>query len=225
MNDISTGPENWFYVREGRRQGPFTRALLVRELLALEAPEGALVWRGGLPAWTKAGLVDELRRELPPPVPGTLPLPLPEPDQPVPDLPPEESREDDPTAPNSDPGDRQVTDGDFVPESGEGQTQTAEGGSGARRRRRQRSSRKHKTSGMPSYALPLALLFIAVVIALWFLLRRMNEVPAGRIILQGEVSAPADGGDEGSWAQARASGGLLPGTASPGSVRSRATFR
>jgi len=194
MNDSSTGPENWFYVREGRRQGPITRALLVRELLALEAPEGALVWRSGLSAWTRAGLVDELRRELPPPVPGTLPLPLPEPDQPVPDLPREESREDDAGGPHGDPGDRQVTDGDFVPDSGEGPPPNAEGKSGGRRRRRQRSSRKHRTSGVPSYVLPLALLFVAVIVALWFLLRRMNEVPAGRIILQGKVSDSRSGG-------------------------------
>lgn len=194
MNDISTGPENWFYVREGRRQGPITRALLVRELLALEAPEVALVWRSGLPAWTKAGLVDELRRELPPPVPGILPLSLPEPDQPVPDLPEEGTPPAHVAHSDEAPGDRQVTDGDFVPDSREGHAQTAEGGSGARRRRRQRSAHKHKTSGLPSYALPLALLFVAVMIALWFLLRRMNEVPPGRIILQGEVSDSRSGG-------------------------------
>lgn len=73
MNSPPGAGLNWFYVREGRRLGPFDRAPLIAELLTLDAPEAVLVWRTGLPAWTKAGRLDELRGELPPPVPGTLP--------------------------------------------------------------------------------------------------------------------------------------------------------
>ena len=72
MNNLSGEPANWFYVLDSRRQGPFERATLIRELLSLDAPEGVLVWRTGLLAWTKAGALDELKRELPPPVPGAL---------------------------------------------------------------------------------------------------------------------------------------------------------
>ena len=44
---------------------------------------------------------------------------------------------------------------------------------------------------MPSYVLPLVLLFLGVMLGLWFLLRRMNEVPPGRIIQQGDFRAQA----------------------------------
>jgi GYF domain 2 len=195
MNDSSTGPENWFYVREGRRQGPFSRALLVRELLALDVPEAVLVWRKGLAAWTKAGLLDDLRRELPPPVPGVLPLPLQERELPVPELPEEYfPRAVAPgEAQTAGEGYGSVADGDRAAEAGEAPSSTDDSSPGGRRRRRRRSAGKHKRSGLPSYVLPLALLFIAVILALWFLLRRMNEVPAGRIIQQGEVNDSRSG--------------------------------
>jgi hypothetical protein len=45
---------------------------------------------------------------------------------------------------------------------------------------------------LPGYAIPLVLLFVAVMVGLWFLLRRMNEVPPGRIILQGALAPSAD---------------------------------
>jgi GYF domain 2 len=174
MNNLSGEPANWFYVLDGRRQGPFDRAGLIRELLSLEAPEGVLVWRTGLLAWTKAGVLDELKRELPPPVPGALvmegaPLALP-------DLPQDGDGEEDVSATD------QVQDGDFV--SGE---EDAPGQSAAEKRRRRRR-RKPKSSGVPSYVLPLILLFLGVMLGLWFLLRRMNEVPPGRIIQQSRVA-------------------------------------
>jgi hypothetical protein len=188
MNDSSTGPDNWFYVQEGRRQGPLSLTLLVRELLALDAPEGVLVWRSGLPAWTKAGLVEELRRQLPPPVPGSLPLPVVEPERDVPDLPESAPREGEAEGGEASSEDRLVSDGDLVPEPGEAGAPSPEGPPSRRRRRRQRSSHQAKASWLYSYALPLVLLFLAVMIGLWLLLRRINEVPPGRIIQQGDLS-------------------------------------
>lgn len=177
MNNLSGEPANWFYVLDSRRQGPFDRATLIRELLSLEAPEGVLVWRTGLIAWTKAGALDELKRELPPPVPGapvaeTSLLALP-------DLPQDEEGGGEGSA--SGP----VGEGDLA--SGTGEEGGALGQSAAEKRRRRRRHRKPRAAGTPSYVLPLILLFLGVMLGLWFLLRRMNEVPPGRIIQQSDV--------------------------------------
>ena len=48
---------------------------------------------------------------------------------------------------------------------------------------------------MPSYVLPLILLFLGVMLGLWFLLRRMNEVPPGRIIQQSHLGSRGSGSD------------------------------
>jgi hypothetical protein len=190
MNVSSTGPENWFYVQDGRRQGPLTRPELVRELLTLEAPEAALVWRTGLPAWTKASLVDELRRELPPPVPGALSLPEAEPEHPMPDLPADEG----PSPAHAGEADEsEGGDGDEEALGPGDEAARADEGSSEARRRRRRSSRKARPKAPPPYLLPLVLLFLAVMVGLWLLLRRMNEVPPGRIIHQGAVSGPSWG--------------------------------
>jgi hypothetical protein len=181
MDNLSSGPANWFYVLDSRRQGPFDRNGLVRELLALEAPEGVLVWRTGLPAWTKAGILDELKRELPPPLPGALDEPPETSPLDLPDLPTEED-ETSPAAPEE--GQDSSPDGGSEATTAEGE---AEEGTTAEQRRRRRRHRKPRASGPPSYLLPLVLLFLAVMLGLWFLLRRMNEVPPGRIIQQGDV--------------------------------------
>ena len=49
---------HWFYVREGRREGPVRRARLL-ELVrgGWLAPED-LVWTEGMPEWVPAGTVD-----------------------------------------------------------------------------------------------------------------------------------------------------------------------
>ena len=179
----SLEPEIWFFVRDGRRVGPFNRTGLLRELLVQEAPEAALVWRSGLPAWTKASLLDDLRRDLPPPVPGA-PLAMPptlEPsDPPMPELP--ETSEDATAGVSAPASETSLSDGDLAGEVGEDPAAKEE----ARRERRRKRRRRHeKAAGLPGYAIPLFLLFVAVMIGLWFLLRRMNEVPPGRIILQG----------------------------------------
>jgi hypothetical protein len=184
----SLEPGIWFLVRDGRRVGPFDRTGLLRELLVLEVPEAALVWRSGLAGWTKASLLDDLRRDLPPPLPGApleVPPSLEIPDPPMPELPeiPEEAT-DDPSAPSTE---APLSDGDFAGEVGEN---PATGEEARKERRRKRRHRHPKSPGLPGYVIPLVLLFVAVMIGLWFLLRRMNEVPPGRIILQGASDAP-----------------------------------
>jgi hypothetical protein len=181
MSGPGPGGENWFYVREGRRIGPFDRNALIAERLTQSAPESILVWRTGLPAWAKAGSLDELRSELPPPIPGLLGAGLPDlatrdgldpdaPASPLPPLPREGAVSDDPA-------------GDLGPE-GESEAEGAPDGTKRRRRRRQRPP-SNRPLRAPRYILPLVLLFLAVMVGLWFLLRRLNEAPPGQILQQG----------------------------------------
>lgn len=191
---------NWFYVREGRRVGPFDRAPLIAQLLALDAPEAVLVWRTGLPAWTKAGLLEELRGELPPPVPGSLPgleglQDLQAPDAGKSKAPAEEAL---PPLPSEPP----LSGGDIAGDLGQGKVQGQQGPPGdpendeAGKRRRRRRRHRPGSSMIPSYLLPLVLLFVAVMLGLWFLLRRMNEPPPGQILHQGAL-APTGGANAG----------------------------
>ncbi len=69
---MTASPETagrWFYVHEGRRKGPVDNAQLVELILGGEIPEDTLIWRPGLEEWAPAGLVEEIKRELPPPIP------------------------------------------------------------------------------------------------------------------------------------------------------------
>src|SRR5258708_26218735 len=59
-----------FYVQEGRRMGPLELPALVALILGGEVPEDTLIWRVGLGEWVKANSVEEIQRELPPPIPG-----------------------------------------------------------------------------------------------------------------------------------------------------------
>ena len=61
--------ERWFYAQNNQRKGPMRRLQLVQALVTLPEPRSYLVWRRGLPAWTKAGEVPELSAELPSLVP------------------------------------------------------------------------------------------------------------------------------------------------------------
>jgi hypothetical protein len=170
----------WFYVSEGRRQGPVDRRGLVAALLAQDVPESTLVWRSGLHAWTRAGDLQELKIELPPPLPQeggatdtTPPPPLPTEDGTFKiGAPPEEDEEEDDDEDDLEPP---ATDASGAPVAG-------------RRRRRRRRKRKHsdKTSHRPR-VLELLALFLVLALVLWFLLRRMNQVPEGTIIYQGRV--------------------------------------
>jgi hypothetical protein len=184
MSEPARGGENWFFVREGRRLGPFDRGGLVAELLAQAAPESVLVWRTGLPAWTRAGALDEIRGELPPPLPGAMAGAVsladlaardPRPGVQPPPLPGEEIDEETEALEGSS-GDETA---DPAPDGN---------GDGARRRRRRRSRPpKPHGSRLPRYVVPLVLLFVAVMIGLWFLLRRLNEAPPGQILQQGQL--------------------------------------
>jgi GYF domain 2 len=172
--------QNWFYVDEGRRQGPLDRRGLVHALLERDAPEKALVWRSGLVAWTKAGDLQELKIELPPPLPR------------------QEGRAD--HAPHPDPPPLPTEDGTLVASrapSSEGEAESATDASRpspdtahARRRHRRRRKRKHsETTSHNPRVLELLALFLVLALVLWFLLRRMNRVPEGTIIDQGRLHA------------------------------------
>src|SRR5262245_49452566 len=58
--------ERWFYVHANRRMGPLARRELVEALLELTDPRTCLIWRRGLPAWTRAAEVPEIDRLLVP---------------------------------------------------------------------------------------------------------------------------------------------------------------
>jgi hypothetical protein len=150
----------WFYAHGGRRHGPVEISRLVDLILAGEIPETTLIWHPGLAEWVTAGDLDEIRRELPPPLPV-------------------------PTLPESDPAVGLPTD---PPDAAEDLRE----GSGKRRKRKHR----HRNSrDKTQWLLPLLVILLLLMIGLWLLLRRMNEVPAGRIILQG--SLPGSAGAEG----------------------------
>jgi hypothetical protein len=175
----------WFYVSEGRRQGPVDRRGLVAALLAQDVPESTLVWRSGLHAWTRAGDLQELKIELPPPLPqeGSAADTTPPPPLPTEDgtfkigAPPEEDDEEDDEEDELEPS---ATDASGAPAA-------------KRRRRRRRRKRKHsdKTSHRPR-VLELLALFLVLALVLWFLLRRMNQVPEGTIIYQGRLAPAPD---------------------------------
>jgi len=169
---MTASPETagrWFYVHEGLRKGPVDNAELVALILDGEIPESTLIWRPGLDEWAPASRVDEIRHELPPPIPV---------------------------------GDGSAAERDALGEAGalaEGLEGTDAGDessrSGERRRRRHRSTRYRIARARPRWLLPLIVMVLVVIVVLWYLLRRVNEVPPGRIILEGAVwddtSAPS----------------------------------
>src|SRR5262245_61403823 len=58
----------WFYMSDGRRNGPVDEDELVRALCAFESPRGVLIWSEGLPEWTAAGALPGIGSRLPPPL-------------------------------------------------------------------------------------------------------------------------------------------------------------
>ncbi|HXB57205.1 MAG TPA: DUF4339 domain-containing protein [Vicinamibacteria bacterium] len=150
----------WFYAHGGRRHGPVDVSRLVDLILAGEIPETTLIWHPGLSEWVMAGDLDEIRRELPPPLPVSAPS---------------LSENDPATGLSSDST-------DAAAELGEG--------SGMRRRRKHRHRNKRDKT---QWLLPLLVVLLVLMIGLWLILRRMNEVPSGRIILQGSLDGSAGG--------------------------------
>ncbi len=169
---MTASPETagrWFYVHEGRRKGPVDNAQLVELILGGEIPEDTLIWRPGLEEWAPAGLVEEIKRELPPPIPVR----------------------------DGSPAERDaLAEAEALAEGPEGTAAGEESTpSGERRRRRHRSTRYRIARTRPRWLLPLIVMVLVVIVVLWYLLRRVNEVPQGRIILEGAVwddtSAPS----------------------------------
>ncbi len=66
-------PIRWFYVAEGRRQGPVELSRLVELILSGTVPDDALVWYAGQPDWVPARRIAEIAKELPPPLPTAQP--------------------------------------------------------------------------------------------------------------------------------------------------------
>jgi hypothetical protein len=177
---------SWFYVHEGRREGPFDRRGLLQALLAFDAPEKTLVWRSGLSHWTRAGELQELRLELPPPIPreaqprdasgSAEPPPVPTDD---------EARV----------GSSAVAAGgeDEDDEDDEPDTPEGVGSEGAvseeGRRRRRRRKRKHTEPAFNPRVLQLAAIFLMLALVVWLLLRRMNQFPEGSVIDHGRLEA------------------------------------
>jgi hypothetical protein len=172
-NDETGG--RWFYVQEGHRKGPVALAELVALILGGAVPEDTLIWRVGLGEWVKANSVEEIQRELPPPIPGK--------DGGRPGQVGELSREE-ALAEELDEGDSD--------ETGPVESTPAAGSArpGGRRRRRHRSRFRLATSRR-RWLVPLLVMLIVVVVVLWYLLRRFNEVPQGQVILQGAMSEQA----------------------------------
>lgn len=162
----------WFYVHEGRRKGPLASAELVALILGGELSEDALIWRSGLGEWVKANSVEEIQRELPPPIPD------------------KESDQADEAPATS----RGETLGEEPNEADSDETEPSEGtpsGESAKpggRRRRRHRPRYRLAANRRRWLLPFIVMMIVVVVVLWYLLRRFNEVPQGQVILQGALS-------------------------------------
>jgi len=173
MSDSTGEARRWFYVREGRRHGPVETTRLVDLVLGGEVSEDALVWHSGLPEWRKARDVEEISHELPPPVPST---PAPPPPDPVPKMLAEEGE---PSATNPAPGAGEAA---RTEPSGPADLEDLSNG---QKKRRKRKHRHRDSKRRPPWLWPLAVVLVGLMIFLWWLLRRMNEVPPGRIIQTG----------------------------------------
>jgi hypothetical protein len=170
----------WFYVQEGRRKGPLALAEIVALILGGEVPEDTLIWRAGLAEWVKANSVEEIQRELPPPIPGKEGGPPNE----VPAQSSEETPGVEPEEPESEDAESDEKD------SSEAASGTGSAKPGGRRRRRHRP-RYRLAAGRRRWLVPLIVMLIVVVFVLWYLLRRFNEVPQGQVIFQGALSEAA----------------------------------
>jgi hypothetical protein len=207
--------QNWFYVHEGRREGPFDRRALIQALLGRDAPEKTLVWRSGLSHWTRAGELQELRLELPPPIPReAMPGEPGVADEPLPPVPPDQE-----AGGGSSSGVEDEDDGDDEPDppaAGQGANGTptqrpaegeASGTDADSSRRRRRRKRKHTEPAYNPRVLQLAVLFLMLALVVWFLLRRMNQFPEGTVIDHGRLEgAPTE-----TETRQCASGGTSPG--------------
>jgi GYF domain 2 len=178
MSTTSGEAIRWFYVRGGRRHGPVETTKLVDLVLGGEVAENALVWHSGLVDWLPARDIEEIRRELPPPLPSPTDPPPPDSDTigVTTTTEAEEPSEGDPWKDEASP--ELPTEGD--PGSN----------SDGLKRRRKRKHRHRDSKRRPAWLWPLVVILVGLMIFLWWLLRRMNEVPPGRIIQTGFLLEP-----------------------------------
>ena len=173
---MTSDPEpgaRWFYVEDGRRRGPVGVPELVELILGGRIAEDTLVWRSGLEAWVPAESLEEVRRELPPPIPG--------------EEDPEEREDARAVA-------ERLAGAEEGPGAEEGEAAAPSPGPGRRKRRRHR----HRPARpRPRWLVPLVVMVVVVIVVIWYLLRRINEVPPGQIILQGSLAAPVSPGRTG----------------------------
>lgn len=158
---MSEPSSRWFYLQNGRRHGPVDLYGLVDLILKQELTEDTLVWHSGLSEWVKASEREEIRRELPPPVPLSAretalaaPMPVLEAEE-------LEGLEDPLARSASATHEYERTDS----------------------HRRRHSSRKAAAASRRWLAVVLAVL-VALMIGLWWLLKRINEVPPGQVIIR-----------------------------------------
>ena len=147
MTTSSGETKRWFYVREGRRHGPVETARLVDLVLGGEVPEDSLVWHSGLPEWLPARDVEDIRRELPPPVPTRPSLRLP---SPCPGTPPAEAE-----LPDAEGEDVRLGRG-LPPDRGP----TPKVRSNGQKRRRKRKHRHRDSKQRPPWLWPLIVVLI-----------------------------------------------------------------
>jgi hypothetical protein len=148
--------QRWFFVRDGQRQGPVEVSAVVDHILTGTLPSDVLVWHSGLPKWIAASEVDEIARELPPPIPQR-PVIAPAPTLAQPD-------------PLSTPTDS--TNGTLANDShGENRHRH-------RHHRNHRSrTRSHLTPVERRWLGPVLVLVALAVVGLWLLLLRLNAHP------------------------------------------------
>ena len=160
---MSEPAPRWFYIQNGRRCGPADLLGLVDLIIKVEIPEDALVWHSGLTEWVKASDLPEIRSELPPPVPparrgAALVAPV----------------------------------GSLEADEIEALAETPEAPGAPPRSHERRDHHRHKSqtkvAGSRRRWLTMVLVVLAaLMVGLWLLLKRFNEVPAGVIIREGSA--------------------------------------
>lgn len=161
----------WFYILNGRRRGPVDFYGLADLIIKQEIPEDSLVWHSGLSSWVKACDLDDIRVELPPSVP----------------LPPHESG-------STVPADEFVDTGPSFPVEIPPPYPRLE----TDNMRRHRQPR-HKPATDGRWLALLFAVLLVVIMGLWWVLRRVNDVPGGQVIQrEGRLRHPSRPASTGS---------------------------
>jgi len=169
---MSTPPSltRYFYIHNGRRHGPIDLYGLVDLILKQDVAEQVLVWHPGLTEWSRANTLDEIRYQMPPPVP------LPSHDLAAP-----------PPAPTLEAGEFEA-----IAETMERSLAPRDWERRDPARRRHHPARQPETG--PRWLTVVLVVLLGLMLGLWWLLKRFNEVPAGRVILhESRLADPAPG--------------------------------